>query len=278
MEAIEFKVLILSLYSGENEISACKRSVEQQSHPNVEHMIIADLPNKEAHDFLYAEIMKRSTQFDIFIKLDADMVLEDPDFVTDVVGFFIKDRNLDMLSFTVFDGLTHSRIWGINTFSNRCSWNLTSDKIFVDHKPLFLGHKNRIVDSKNMVSHCSAPSPYQAFMFGFHRALKVKQKDRVFPLLGHSLGHMRTIGKLKKAYKVTGSESSLFALHGVYAGLLESDSVIFDKNKLYEFYKEKKIPDKDILKKINIFLILKSIGLCRVVSTMPYYFVRRLLK
>lgn len=87
-----------------------------------------------------------------------------------------------------------------------------------------------------MVSHCSAPSAYQAFMFGYHRALKIKQKDRLLPLLGHSLGHARTIGRLKNSYKETRNISALYALHGAYVGLTEVDSIISNKNEICAYF------------------------------------------
>lgn len=144
METIEAKVLVLTLCSGENELSACKKSVKAQGYPNVEHFFIANLPNKEAHDALYSEIMSNCERFDIFIKLDADMVLEDPSFIDNVVRAFINDKNLDMLSFTVFDFLTNSRIWGLIVFLIGATGVSTPKKYLLITSPHLLEIKTNI--------------------------------------------------------------------------------------------------------------------------------------
>lgn len=95
------KVLVLTLYSGENEYEESKKSVKEQNYEYIEYRCFENLPNKEAHDRLYKTIMDESSNFDIFIKLDADMILEEKDFILKVVSYFIENDNVDLLSYTV---------------------------------------------------------------------------------------------------------------------------------------------------------------------------------
>lgn len=55
------KVLVGTLYSGENEFSECKESLEKQTHKGFEHLIIENLPKKEAHHKLFSTFMERKT-------------------------------------------------------------------------------------------------------------------------------------------------------------------------------------------------------------------------
>ena len=79
------RVFIGTLYSGESEFDECKRLVELQKHPNITHESIENLPNREAHEALYARFMALSHDFDYFIKLDADMWLASENVVSQLV-------------------------------------------------------------------------------------------------------------------------------------------------------------------------------------------------
>lgn len=272
MKKVNKRVLILSLYSGENEYEESKKSVKEQNYEYIEYRCFENLPNKEAHDRLYKTIMDESSNFDIFIKLDADMILEEKDFILKVVSYFIENDNVDLLSYTVLDYFTNTRIWGINCFSNRCKWNVISENLFVDHQPSFNGKKIKIVDENNMVSHAKNPSFYQSYMFGFHRALKVVQKDRKTPLLGHSYGQYNTLNKLIENYISNNKEVLKYAILGAFTVFNKDYTICENKLKYLDVYNEeiKKINQINV-KKISIISFIDKIGYYRFIKSIILY-------
>lgn len=173
------RLLILTLYSGENEYSSCLRSLESQEFSDFEQRILADLPNAEAHEQLYRTIMAERGNYDLFLKLDADMILADDEVLSDLVRVFEDHPGLDHLVVAVSDWMTDSLIIGAHLFSNRVRWHRHTETLYVDPDPVFPGIK-LVVDSppRDLILHASDPSPLQAFHFGAHRALQASQAYR----------------------------------------------------------------------------------------------------
>lgn len=173
------RFLVGTLYSGENELEACKRSVQQQRGVLVEHKIFEYLPNQRAHEVLYSEFMRRHAEFDVFVKLDADMVLRHPMALQAIQGVFAEDASVDHAEFAVHDWYSNQLLMGMHAFSPRATWTKSSESLFVDPAPLVPG--KRVVfwnEPSPLADHCPDPSPFQAFHFGVHRAVKAIQPDR----------------------------------------------------------------------------------------------------
>ncbi len=172
-------ILVLTLYSGEAEFERCRSSLEQQDYPSWEQRIIENLPNAEAHARLYETLMTEGENFDVFLKLDADMVLADEKVLGDLVGVFEKQPGLDHLVVAVTDWMTDSHIIGAHLFSNRVRWKRHDETLYVDPDPTFPGRKHVINNpSRDLIFHAGNPSPLQAFHFGAHRALQASQVYR----------------------------------------------------------------------------------------------------
>lgn len=170
------RILIGTLHCGENEFAACVESLRAQTFQNWEHFVLENLPNREAHETLYRQFMDRAGEFDLFLKLDADMILRDPAALEKIVARFREAPGLDQIEMTVFDIPSNTNIWGVHAFSNRARWEV-GDDLFVDPKPKIPGSRLR-VDSEPLVTHCADPSPAQAYLLGVHRALKVLQSGK----------------------------------------------------------------------------------------------------
>lgn len=170
------RILILTLYYGENEYNACKESVLQQSYTNWEHQTFEYLPNKIAHDELYNTIMNQADEYDLFLKLDADMVLANEHTLLDIVNKFRNNASLDHCIIPVDDLMTGSKILGAHAFSNKVYWKKNTDRLFVDPRPDYKG-SFCVVDKSTgaWISHMSNPSEFQAFRFGVHRSIKATQ-------------------------------------------------------------------------------------------------------
>lgn len=173
------RILIITLYSWENEFNQLLESLKVQEYTNWEHKVFDHLPNMEAHNTLYREIMRCSKEFDLFIKLDADMVFKDSKALNIIVNLFHEREGLDHLQLAVQDWFSDSIIMGMHAYSNRVEWQYKEEYLFVDYSPSFPGIRWDLWDEPApLVNHSPDPSPFQAFHFGLHRALKAFQPGR----------------------------------------------------------------------------------------------------
>ncbi|MDA8174587.1 MAG: hypothetical protein M0018_08355 [Nitrospiraceae bacterium] len=173
------RLLICTLYCGENEFEKSVASITAQSFKNWEHTVIKNLPNKEAHDTLYRGIMARRNEFDLFMKLDADMVFKDEGSLQKAVDLFRNEPELDNVEMVVHDWFSNSLIMGVHIYSNRVQWSPNSEDLFVDPLPYMPGKRRHIWSPPApIVDHCPDPSPFQAYHFGVHRSLKAIQPGR----------------------------------------------------------------------------------------------------
>ena len=173
------RVLVGTLYTGENEFEQSKRSLQRQTHGNWEQVVFKHLSNKEAHDRLYRTFMDHADDFDLFVKLDADMVFRSEKSLQTLVGLFESQPELDHALLAVRDWASDTLIMGLHAYSHRAVWTPSGEKLFVDHSPSVPGKRlSTEGPPAPLVDHSPDPSPFQAFRFGVHRALKVIQRDR----------------------------------------------------------------------------------------------------
>jgi hypothetical protein len=171
------RALVLSMYSGEQEFKSCHEALSGQLFTSFAHLVIEDLPNRQAHAELYRSIMAERANYDLFIKLDADMVLTGRDALSRIVACFEQVPDLDHLVFGVADWFTGADIIGLHAFSNRVSWETHDERLFVDPDPHFPGRKLVVSHPRPpLVAHSPDPSPFQAFQFGVHRDVKACQR------------------------------------------------------------------------------------------------------
>ena len=97
------RVLVGTLFSYENEFEQCVASLHGQSYPHWVHKVYENLPNKLAHETLYREFMNNAEKFDLFLKLDADMVFMDSKGLAQIVELFQAKPDLDHLQMLVHD-------------------------------------------------------------------------------------------------------------------------------------------------------------------------------
>jgi hypothetical protein len=123
--------------------------------------------------------MEEQDDFDLFLKLDADMVFRSDEGLSEIVRMFERNPDLDHLTLAVQDWYSDSLIEGLHTFSENVHWSAIDDDRFVDPSPEVPGRHLKLWDDPApVVDHSPDPSPFQAFRFGVHRALKVLQPER----------------------------------------------------------------------------------------------------
>lgn len=169
------RALVGILHCIENELDACLRALEAQTLRGHRHFIVRNLPNREAHARLYATFQRHAAAFDFFVKLDADMVLCRADFLERVAARFAAEPDTDELEIAVEDFYTGRPIYGLHAFRNTVRWTESAENVFVD-----LGNsaRRRVYDDTDLAPaawHSPDPSPFQAFHFGVHKAVKVLQ-------------------------------------------------------------------------------------------------------
>lgn len=173
------RVLILILNSGEGEYKESIKMLNKQTYKNWQKIVFRGLNNKEAHDTLYSYIMNHNKEFDLFIKLDADMVLLNETILEKIVNYFEKNPNMDQGNFAVHDVMSDQDIMGLLVFSNKAKWNGSNEKLFVDYTPTIPGKRLLVWGKPSPVAwHCPSPTGFQAFHYGAHRAMKAVQKNR----------------------------------------------------------------------------------------------------
>lgn len=211
------RILIGTLYSGENEYEECLASLRAQNYPYWEQQVFSYLPNKKAHDTLYRTFSQQAGEFDYFLKLDADMVLKTPTALGTIVELLESDRDLDRLEMVVDDRFSNSLIMGVNVFSRRARWQPNAENLFVDSSPHIPGKHLRLwQEPAPLVAHCPNPSPFQAYHFGVHRALKAWQPQRSdfnyiqarsqWQLLGNVWQHFSSSGDRRLGLAILGAE------------------------------------------------------------------------
>lgn len=173
------RILVLTLHSGEHEFEASCASLARQTHRNWDHVVFRGLGNHAAHKALYATIMDRRAEYDLFLKLDADMVLARDTVLAEIAGLFRTNPALDHLIVACDDFMTGDRILGVHSFSNRVTWQGDARGLFNDPSPSRPGLRRIIEQPRaSFFLHAPDPSSLQAFHFGAHRALKLVQRGQ----------------------------------------------------------------------------------------------------
>jgi hypothetical protein len=200
------KILVGTLHVIENELDDCLAAIRAQTHPAHDLFVISGKPNKEAHDVLYQTFMDRAGEVDLFIKIDADMVLTRPTFFQEVVERFASDQELTHLMISVHDWMTDSSIMGLHVFRSSHRWhvgNESKESLFVD----VVDVDEKITKDRESLApaavHCGNPSLFQAFHFGLHKAVKFSQFGRDVLNLKQRETHWRHFKALERHYRKT---------------------------------------------------------------------------
>jgi hypothetical protein len=214
------KFLVLTLYSGEGEFDDCRSSVQKQRGVDVQQVIFSNLGNVEAHEALYRRIVEERDNFDLFIKLDADMVLARDTALQEIAEYFGREMELDYLILPVFDWPSRQQVQGVTVFSRRVRWEFPLNPLTPDANPIRVG-KKRVVSAlaTELVHHMPAPTREQCYLYGFHKGLKIAQRgghiDR--PLL--ALTHYATLLRVRDIFLSEEDIKSALILNGARAAI-----------------------------------------------------------
>ncbi|WP_227818027.1 glycosyltransferase family protein [Nitrogeniibacter aestuarii] len=172
------RIFVGTLACGEAELEVCCSAIASQIGVQVTHRVISDQPEFEAHNLLWAAWGHAKADHDLFVKVDADTILNGDSALERIAALF-ADRRVTGAQMLLHDYFTDRLIAGLNAFSPRVEFRQASSRLFADH-----ADRNHDLVLKGDATahlapigwHCKFPHSRQAFHFGLHRALK-KQRE-----------------------------------------------------------------------------------------------------
>jgi hypothetical protein len=205
------KLLVGTLYTIENEFEDCCASIRSQSYRDFDHIVLRDLSKQEAHEALYGHFMEKAGEYDLLVKVDADMILQDRDLFRKLVERFDSDPELDLLLIAVHDFPADRLVTGLNVFRNSVRWELGEEALFTDRTYLTSTVRKKVKDATELAPaaiHCANPSPFQAYHYGFHRGMKAVLGGDRWGVLAALHGHYRRNPDVRLAYAVLGADAA----------------------------------------------------------------------
>ena len=213
------RLLILTLSTGEAALPVLTRQLAKQSFQDFDHQVISGLPNQAAHNLLYRSIMDRSSSFELFLKLDADMTLRSDTSLEDAVRATDEHPDGEHFAFRIWDYFTEEETLGVHIFRSGVSWGAITDDLFVDPDP---PNARQILwegPPAPFVNHGEVVSDFECFCFGVHKFLKVAQRGRAsggLPHRAHKYArHMRNCARIRDLYRETHARRHQIALAGM---------------------------------------------------------------
>lgn len=219
------RILIGTLYSGENEFDSSVESLESQSYTNWDQVVFKNLPNVLAHQRLYQRFMDAADQFDLFLKLDADMVFSENTALEKIVQLFREEKELDHALIGLRDWFSNTDIMGLNVFTARARWEANGERLFVDHPPRITGiRKVYWGPPAPIADHAPDPSLEEAVQFGMHRALKIVQRGQRTRKPTQALLQYTLLQSVWREYLRSGDSRRVAALLGAESVFVGTES------------------------------------------------------
>lgn len=168
-----YKVFIGTLFSGEGEFERCKSILDKQVDADIVHYIVDNKPILEACEEMYSTWSRVNNDFDIFIQVDADMVLKNSNTVF-TIAKTLCDSEYNHISYPVFDHLSNHNIWALNAYLPSVVFPTLKNKYKPDME-FIKGKKypNITLNNEFMAHHAETPTTKQAFHYGWHRQLRI---------------------------------------------------------------------------------------------------------
>jgi len=211
------RILVGIMHSGELEFEQCVAAVKEQAHQQVEVFTIENVPHAEAHRILYETFMAKADRFDIFIKVDADMVITDRELFRKIAGEFAANTGMDMLAIAVHDFFPNRLVFGMYCYRSCVRWPAAPDRVFVDKQPV--PAERSVCDESRLAPaalHCHNASPIQCFRYGVVRGVKFLAAARDGWLFSRSINY---IDDTWQQYLITGDRRRLLASAGAELAL-----------------------------------------------------------
>lgn len=208
------------MFCGEEEFMESAAGIaSQKGLAHYHHHVITGLPEAEAHNTLWSAWNDEKSNFDLFVKVDADTILRDENVIADVWQLFTSPR-VTGAQFRLHDYFTDQLIAGLNFFTPIVTFNtspeLYCDRVDGNHDIVLKGATVAGSGLEPIGLHCKYPNDRQAFHFGLHRKLK---------------GQTSTLKSVYEAYCHLGGRARSLALMG--ASVATKEPAVFQKANSY---------------------------------------------
>lgn len=200
------RILVGTLSCGEGELDDCVAAIRSQREVDIEHYVLKDKPEPDAHQSLFSCWNQRRAEFDLFVKVDADTILNRNTALVEIWRLLKSDDEITGLQIGLLDYFTDGIIAGLNCFSPRVTFSAVTDALYCDR--VIEGGHRRVLKLGETAAlapigwHCRRPHVKQAFHFGFRRMMK---------------GQTEVVRAMIDAWREKGGEGRLWALCGARA-------------------------------------------------------------
>jgi hypothetical protein len=236
------RVLVGTLYSGENEFDELVESVKKQRNVMVEHLVIKNLSEYEAHKLLYSFWNEHKHEYDYFLKLDADIVLTDQNKLFYTYLILQWDKNITGMQVALHDFYTDKSLNGVGIFTPQVYFEIDDNEKSLRCDRGDKGHNIKLSsDFTKEINlypygiHGKNPNKYQLFRFGAYRMKKAQYEVLKDCYLAH-----------KKYSEI--DNRRLFCLYGAY--LYDKLDIVDYNNKDFIEYVNKLEFDEKMTEKV----------------------------
>lgn len=204
------RAFIGTLTSGEAEFQEASDVIAKQEGVSVTHHVISGLPEREAHLTLWESWNNVRHDYDLFVKIDADTILQRPTAIKELYTLLSKHSGPAAAQVPLWDYFTNQEILGLNAFSAHIEFEENCDNIYTDRvsfTPCTLLRGNDVSHLAPIGWHGKYPNVKQAFFFGYHRIIKRQYN---------------VIKSVAVAWKQKGGEARKVALLGAVSAMCNS--------------------------------------------------------
>lgn len=185
------RVFVGTMYCGEGDFKDACEAIASQRTVVVSHVVIKNLPEKEAHNQLWRAWRDAKSTHNMFVKVDADTVLAHDEVLFEFWNLMSSNSRITGIQAPLYDYFTDGYVNGLNCFSPKVTFQNTTDQLFCDRQvdvdhDIVVGSDSVPERLRHAGYHCFHATDEQAFHFGVHRALK---------------GQVHVLERVKQAWK-----------------------------------------------------------------------------
>lgn len=226
------RVFFGTLYSNESEFEACKSTIQNQKNlESIYHHVIEGMKEKDAHNALWNSWESKKTNFDLFVKVDADTIIIDDEAISRVWKLFEENKRVTGVQLRLLDYFTDNLISGLNFFTPAVIFNISPDlycdRVDTNHDVVLKG--DFVKHLEPIGYHCKNPSLVQSFHYGLHRMLK-NQRDTIRKVFLASREEPRKFALLGAAYALQHKTKFLNGDNSSYKSQIFIESFFSIKN------------------------------------------------
>lgn len=164
-----------TMHSGEAEFARSSAAIAGQTGlSEIKHYVVSGMPEAKAHNALWSAWESEKANYDLFVKVDADTVIDSTEAVSRVWEMFAADPRVTGAQLKLHDYFTDDLIAGLNFFTPVVVFNVSPelycDRVDTNHNVVLKGEPVSHLEPVGL--HCIEPNDSQAFHFGLHRMLK----------------------------------------------------------------------------------------------------------